>query len=309
MAALQNQQRVHDAFQQLRRLPPRCNQLPLEIAMRVSVVTPSFRNSNWLKLCVASVADQAVETEHIIQDNCSDDGTIDRFRADPRVQLFVEKDSGMYDAVNRGLRRATGDLLMYLNCDEQLLPGALQQVLQFFRAHPEIDVLFAGAVVVDENGQYICSRKPQVPWRSHILVSHLPTFSCATFFRRHLIERQVFFETKWRTISDAAWVLQVLQSGTRIGVINRFTSAFTERVGNLGLSETARTEKKALAKTAPLWAQLTKPAIVTAHRLRRLLAGGYSQPSFDYAVYTLNNPQQRTVHHVTRPRTVWKTRS
>src|ERR1700677_4908769 len=52
-----------------------------------SIVTPSFRNSEWLKLCIASVADQqGVELEHIVQDSCSDDGTQDWLRNDRRVK-------------------------------------------------------------------------------------------------------------------------------------------------------------------------------------------------------------------------------
>ena len=81
-----------------------------------------------MKLCIASVADQGVELEHIVQDAESDDGTLDWLPQDRRVKAFVEKDQGMYDAVNRGLRRASGDILAYLNCDEQYLPGALAMV-------------------------------------------------------------------------------------------------------------------------------------------------------------------------------------
>jgi glycosyltransferase involved in cell wall biosynthesis len=91
--------------------------------LKFSIITPSFRNSAWLKLCIASVADQAgVEREPIVQDACSDDGTQDWLRQDPRVKAFIENDSGMYDGVNRGFRHATGDILAYLNCDEQYLP-------------------------------------------------------------------------------------------------------------------------------------------------------------------------------------------
>ena len=71
-----------------------------------------------------------------MQDSCSDDGTQDWLPHDPRVKAFIEKDGGMYDAVNRGYRRATGDILAYLNCDEQYLPGALAAVEKFFAAHP-----------------------------------------------------------------------------------------------------------------------------------------------------------------------------
>ena len=72
-------------------------------ALTFSIVTPSFRNSAWLKLCIASVADQrGVAVEHIVQDAGSDDGTQDWLRTDSRVQAFIEPDQGMYDAVNRG---------------------------------------------------------------------------------------------------------------------------------------------------------------------------------------------------------------
>jgi glycosyltransferase involved in cell wall biosynthesis len=67
--------------------------------VRVSIITPSFRNSNWLKLCIASVADQGVDAEHIVQEAGSDDGTLDWLLHDTRVKVFVEKDAGMYDAV------------------------------------------------------------------------------------------------------------------------------------------------------------------------------------------------------------------
>src|SRR5690348_16281526 len=96
--------------------------------MTFSIITPSFRNSDWLKLCIASVADQGVTAEHIVQDAGSDDGTQEWLLKDARVRAFAEKDGGMYDAVNRGLRRATGEILAYLNCDEQYLPGALSTV-------------------------------------------------------------------------------------------------------------------------------------------------------------------------------------
>src|SRR6202142_2655112 len=137
--------------------------------MKFSVITPSFRNSNWLKLCIASVADQqGVELEHIVQDSRSDDGTQDWLPHDKRVKAFIEKDGGMYDAVNRGYRRAQGDILAYLNCDEQYLPGALKAVRDFFEAHPEIEVALAGAIVVDGDGHYMCHPPALKPHPQHI---------------------------------------------------------------------------------------------------------------------------------------------
>jgi glycosyltransferase involved in cell wall biosynthesis len=113
--------------------------------MRFSIITPSFRSSDWLKLCIPSVADQGVELEHIVQDSCSDDGTQEWLSRDERVKAFIEKDRGMYDAVNRGLSRASGDIMAYLNCDEQYLPGALSAVREYFEANPEVEVAFGDA--------------------------------------------------------------------------------------------------------------------------------------------------------------------
>src|SRR5262245_13376633 len=134
--------------------------------MRFSVITPSFQNSDWLKLCVASVADQGVEVEHIVQDAGSTDGTLHWLLTDSRVRAFVEPDRGMYDAVNRGLARAQGDFLCYLNCDEQYLPGTLRAVGEFFDTYPEIDVVFADFIVVNPSGEYLFHRKVQTPLKN-----------------------------------------------------------------------------------------------------------------------------------------------
>ena len=122
--------------------------------MKFSVITPSFRQSDWLRLCIASVADQrGIEIEHIVQDACSDDGTQDWLPYDTRIRAFIEKDQGMYDAVNRGYDRASGDILAYLNCDEQYLPGALADLCVFFKRNPGVEVALAGTIVTDANGQ------------------------------------------------------------------------------------------------------------------------------------------------------------
>src|SRR5678815_4420793 len=131
--------------------------MAVEPLPRFSIITPSFRSGEWLKLCIASVADQeGVTFEHIVQDSVSDDGTLDWLPHDSRVHAFIEKDKGMYDAVNRGFKRARGEILAYVNCDEQYLPGALAAVDSYFSEHPEIDVVFADAVVVNSAGEFFC---------------------------------------------------------------------------------------------------------------------------------------------------------
>jgi glycosyltransferase involved in cell wall biosynthesis len=267
--------------------------------MDFSIITPSFRNNAWLKLCVASVADQqGVSLEHIVQDAGSDDGTLDWLTTDSRVRAFVEKDAGMYDAINRGLRRAQGELCAYLNCDEQYLPGALAAVKECFAVHPDVQMVFADAVVVDGSGQFMAYRKVTLPSPSHVRSCHLPTLSCATFFRRSL---GVFFDSRWRAVGDAAWMLEVLRRGSRMAVLRRYTSVFTATGRNLGATPGAQREKLQLRDAGPLWVRALQPVWTVRHRLAKWRAGCYRQGPFSYAIYTQAAPEGRTTFEVVRP--------
>jgi glycosyltransferase involved in cell wall biosynthesis len=267
-----------------------------------SIITPSFRSSSWLKLCIASVADQQVAVEHIVQDAGSDDGTLEWLPQDKRVQAFVEKDQGMYDAVNRGLRRSKGEILAYLNCDEQYLPGALEAVGRFFESHPEVDVLFGNIVLVNDQGNYICHRKVQAPLKYHTWTCHLSTLSCATFFRRRVVfDYGFFFDPRWRDVGDGEWMLRMLQKSVPMAAVNRFTSVFTRTGANMSVGPNARRENRLLCETAPLWAQKLRPLFILQHRLRRWVQGSYFQKPFEYALYTASSPSQRVVHPVPRP--------
>jgi glycosyltransferase involved in cell wall biosynthesis len=270
--------------------------------VRFSIVTPSYRSSAWLKLCIVSVADQQVELEHIVQDASSDDGTLEWLPHDRRVRAFVEKDDGMYDAINRGLRQATGDIAAYLNCDEQYLPGALLAVETFFKEHPAIDLVFSDVVMVGPDGHYRFHRRMQTPLKYHTLTCHLSTLSCATFFRRHLVsEQNLWFDARLRNAGDGEWMVRLLRRGVRMGVLRRFTSAFTCTGANKGASPHARLENRELRLTAPGWVQALRPLIIAHHRLRRWFGGMYLQRPFYYEIYSQTSPRKRQRFEVTRP--------
>ena len=275
--------------------------------MKFSIITPSFRNSQWLKLCVASVADQGVEHEHIVQDAGSDDGTLDWLRTDDRVRAYVEKDSGMYDAINRGLRKSSGELIAYLNCDEQYLPGTLAAVEEFFAAHPEVEVLFGDAVAVNGAGEYLWHRKMLTPRLWHTWTCSLSTLTCATFFRRSVLERrQIFFDTRWRYVGDSDWVLRLIQQRVPMAVLRKFTSVFTHTGSNLSLEAKAQEEAKAFWATAPALARSLRPAILAQHRMRRWLGGIYRQEPFAFDLFTSSNPDQRVARQVDNPTYRWR---
>ena len=274
--------------------------------MKFSIVTPSFRNSRWLKLCIASVADQqGVELEHIVQDSCSDDDTQDWLPRDPRVKAFIEKDGGMYDAVNRGYRRAGGDILAYLNCDEQYLPGALKAVQVFFEANPEVEVALAGTIVVDGDGKYVCHRHQMIPHPQGVWF-RFPILTCSIFIRRKVIHgRGIFFDTRWRDLGDFHWVLALMKNKAPMAVCNTFTSVFADTGENMNLKPNAVREKAETDAMIPSWVKILKPAWIIQHRLRRLAAGHFFLKPMSYSIYTLQSLEHRVRFDVSKPTAVW----
>lgn len=281
--------------------------------MLISVVTPSFNQPDWLRLCLASVADQReVAVEHIVQDNLSGPEVESAARGFPGVRLFRERDEGMYDAVNRGLRRARGELCAYLNCDEQYLPGTLRTAAAAFEADPALDILFGDVVVIAPDGRYLCSRQVLPPLRWHSRVCFLNTFTAAMFFRHRLLDGPdgLFFDGRLRDLGDADWVQRALDRGLRMRTARAYLAAFVETGANRNLAPAARREKQAFRESAPAWMRLGAPLWSLHHRIRRLAAGHYRVAPFAYEIYPPGRPtaEARVRFEVEKGRFFWTSR-
>jgi glycosyltransferase involved in cell wall biosynthesis len=268
--------------------------------MRFSVVTPSFKQLDWLELCIASVADQGSEEfiEHIVCDGGS--GGIDAFRQQmltrfpetPRYRLdfVVGPDAGMYDAINKGLRRATGDVCSYLNCDEQLLPGSLAAVADYFGKHADTDVIFGDTIVVGIDGQPLCYWRPYVPSLAHLAGATLNTLSCSTFFRRTVVEAGHLFEPQWKAVGDLRWIRGLLEKGRHMACVPKPLAAFTFLGDNLGAGATAREEFEASREPVGGPARWLRRGL---HGARKLFSGAYVRRKVEYDIFALPDPSRR----------------
>ena len=269
--------------------------------MRFSIITPSFKQLDWLRLCARSVADQAVEKEHLIQDAGTGSELEEWARAQRGAHLFVEPDAGIYDALNRGFARASGDVFCWLNCDEQYLPGALEAVAARFAAEPELDVLLADNLIVDAEGRYRAHRFSLVPSAAQCWV-RFPVSSCALFFRRRVWQP---FDTQWRSAGDWWWFMELLHAGARVGVLRRFVASFAETGGNLGLQPISHTEQAKIIAARPWWVRLLRPLLLAQHRTRLLAAGVGKVPPFHYALHQ-HGQTERTGFAVAHPTAKWR---
>jgi glycosyltransferase involved in cell wall biosynthesis len=270
---------------------------PVRKSLRISIVTPSYKQIDYLKNCAASVADQAgdFKVEHLIQDGESGP-EFEQWAAQQGTAVCVsEKDDGMYDAINRGFRKATGDIIAWLNCDEQYLPGTLQRVADFFNANPDIDILFGDVVLVDEKMTPLAYRMAIKPDSLHIRNAHLSTFSAATFVRRRVLEDGHFLQSRWKTIADAVWIEELLEAGYQAAVMNEPMAVFCMLGSNLGQSETHFHERKNWEIERGQISWWNRKLIIINHRLKKLLKGAYYVRNAPISVFTEGSNYRTTM--------------
>jgi len=215
------------------------------------------------------------QVEHLIHDGGSGI-EFDQWASNQQGAICVsERDEGMYDAINRGFSKSTGDVIAWLNCDEQYLPGALQVVSDFFRLNPTIDILFGDVILINENLVPLAYRRAVLPTVGHIRYSHLSTFSAATFVRKKILDEGHFLNTHWKTIADAVWIDELLSSGYQAATINVPLAVFSMLGTNLGQSKLLYQERHEWELKIGANHKTHKHIHVWHYRIKRLLAGAY----------------------------------
>lgn len=161
--------------------------------LKISIITPSYNQAKFLKETVESILNQVVnvETEHIIIDGGSTDGSVDYLRSlGAKVKWISEKDKGQADAVNKGFRMATGDIIGWLNSDDIYLPGALQAVADHFSANPDCRWVYGRCRIVDSAG------KEQWKWITKYKNIRLRKFTYPKLLRENFISQPAVFFRK-----------------------------------------------------------------------------------------------------------------
>jgi glycosyltransferase involved in cell wall biosynthesis len=192
--------------------------------MKFSIITPCFNSARFLETTLASVAAQrtpGVEVEHWIMDGGSTDGSqeiIRRFLG-PETFLVAEPDRGPAEAINKGLQRATGDVVAWLNADDCYHQNTLQRVATALTAHPRVALVFGHCRIVDEAGAEI--RRGITRFKEMFFpLSSRFTLQCinyisqpATFFRRTAWERTGSLRTDLKAAWDYEFILRLWRRG------------------------------------------------------------------------------------------------
>ena len=173
----------------------------------ISVITPCFNGAATIEQCIESIASQNYQNiEHIVIDGGSTDGTLDILMK-KGVRYISEPDAGIYDAMNKGIRLAKGEIVGILNCDDYYCSqDALGTVLKAFE-DPEVSACHGRIAQVFANGKIACLVGRNVSFealRRKMKVAHP-----ALFLRRSVYERYGDYSVGFRIAADHDFVLRI----------------------------------------------------------------------------------------------------
>ena len=190
-------------------------------APKISIVTPTFNAMATLRETIESVLSQDYKNwEHIVVDGGSTDGTVDLLRSYPHLHWVSEKDNGHWDAMNKGIERASGEIVAILNADDCYRERALQKVANAFVDHPEWDGLFCDIVYVDSKGREIFRRA-----EAHFDYDVLRFGICYVIHPTLFVKKRVYEELglyrydKFLNSCDFDFILRLGRNRCRIGHI------------------------------------------------------------------------------------------
>lgn len=211
----------------------------------VSIITITLNSEECLEQTILSVLNQTYDNiAYIIIDGGSTDGTLDIIhKYENRLASWVsEKDEGISDAFNKGIRAGSGKIIGIINSGDVLLPGTIDRVVSFFAENPRTEVVH-GDVLLYENDTFIKRIKPAtkwwLPWRL-VLFNHP-----ATFVRREVYERYGAFSKRYRIAMDVEIYLRWVRSGIDMqylpeALVEMSAGGVSGREARLGYSEVRR---------------------------------------------------------------------
>lgn len=214
---------------------PKREQGPLDdSAPLISIVIPSFNQAQFLEQTILSVLDQDYpKTELIVVDGASTDDSrqvIERYSS--HLHWWVtEPDSGQAAAINKGMRRTSGEIMAWLNSDDMLMPGALARISRHFLQSPDIDVVYGHRVLVDKSGMEV--GRWVLPSHNNFVLSYADYIPQETmYWRRSIWEKSgSYIDESYQFALDWELIMRFLDAGARFHRIPAFLGQFRVHPG------------------------------------------------------------------------------
>lgn len=182
--------------------------------MKISIVTVVYNCADTISGCIESVLNQDYDNiEYIVVDGASKDGTVEVIKKyEDRISKFVsEKDKGIYDAMNKGIRMATGDVVGILNADDFFYSNdTISKIAAAFKQQPELDATIADIVFVNADNSRILRHYNARKWRpAKFAWGYMPPHP-SFFCKRPLFDKLGYYKTDYKIAADYELLIRFL---------------------------------------------------------------------------------------------------
>jgi glycosyltransferase involved in cell wall biosynthesis len=225
--------------------------------MKLSIVTPCLNRREMIGAAIESVLSQRdFDFEHWIIDGGSTDGTLEFVKRYPHLKVFSEPDRGVYDGFNKGIDRATGDVVAFLNSDDVYAPGAFRFVREGY-ARGATEIVTGGCEIfrrVSSGSEiimhrYLDSRRYRLSVASVTL--GVPNIN-ARFFRRRVFDKIGKFSLEYKMAADREFLLRLALAGISDYPIERLFYRYQWHAGSLTMNSGNTTLLKAINESVKI---------------------------------------------------------
>jgi glycosyltransferase involved in cell wall biosynthesis len=172
------------------------------------VVTPTLNAEKYLEATLTSIWSQrgdSVQVDHVLVDGESTDRTVEIASRYP-TRVVVAKDGGMYEAINRGLDTVRGEIVGYMNADDEVAPGAFAVIAETFRNRPDAQWLCGTVEYTNGKGEVISRMTPvRFGLRSYVGLGWSCVPNATVWIRRSFYRQVGTFDTTYKYCADYDW--------------------------------------------------------------------------------------------------------
>jgi glycosyltransferase involved in cell wall biosynthesis len=192
---------------------------------KLSVITVVYNGVKDIERTMLSVLNQAYPNiEYLVIDGKSNDGTLEVIKKyQDRIKLMSERDTGIYDAMNKGLKMATGDYLLFMNAGDEIY--APDTVAKIFATANDADIYYGETEMINDKGESLGQRRHKAPvkftWRSFkygMSVSHQ-----AIYIRRSLTEQ---YNERYHLSADIDWIIRAAKKAKKIVKVDGYVAKY-----------------------------------------------------------------------------------
>ncbi len=195
------------------------------VPVKISVITPSYNQGRFIDDAIQSVLNQNYPNfEHIIIDACSSDNTVEVLKKYPHLKWTSEPDEGQSDALNKGFKLATGDVICWLNADDLYVENAFHKVARTL-ATSDADGVYGNVFICDVNKNITKHLKSHKAFKFFsVFYTFIPSESL--FIRRVVIENNIFVDKDFHITMDKEFIAHILHKNYKLKYIREALAFF-----------------------------------------------------------------------------------